>query len=623
MNRSLPRVPRRAAASCLVGLGAVALSTAPARADSLVPSDDATISYLTSAVNFGDVDHLAIATGQKQTLALLRFDPASLATNASLSKVTLRLWVDTVLLPGTLTVKRVDGAWNEDTVKASAAPPLGAAAASVVVSGASRHQWIEIDVTALANAWLAGGTPNHGLALVPEGTLKAVLGSKEGDHGAVLEAAAVGPAGPTGPAGPAGADGAPGVDGEPGADGAPGVDGAPGESWTGMSLAPGLDPACPHGGAVFTISGQSPMYACHGAPGVDGAPGPAGAPGATGATGATGPAGADGAPGAAGPEGPAGATGPAGTPGAVGPQGPKGDQGDPGPVGPPGGAPVEPPPSPDAVDAGTAVDAYMRVPELDGPSSAPGYDKWFELVGFGQRVKRDANGVASLETVVSTQFGKGSPALHQMAASGTPLTDPGGNIVLRFKRPNAQQHYLTIELRNAYITELSSGGFTDQDATVMTDALRLGCSRVKWEVRTFSNQGAVNGTYTAEWDLTQQTASGPSNPELTFEMGSPNDPDIDNATMLVPPSHALGQPLGAGYVLGPITPATLGRIRAVVTDSIVPDATWTLSEPPTVHELGFVGSTIHSVELRAATETVAFTPAGMEWSTAGETQSWP
>jgi hypothetical protein len=96
-----------------------------------------------------------------------------------------------------------------------------------------------------------------------------------------------GPAGDPGPQGPKGADGAtgpPGPQGPKGDDGAAGPAGPPGQngfSVSNASLAPGDDPACPQGGAKFTVPPHQVTYACNGTPG---ATGPQGASSSLGGT---------------------------------------------------------------------------------------------------------------------------------------------------------------------------------------------------------------------------------------------------------------------------------------------------------------------------------------------------
>jgi hypothetical protein len=87
-----------------------------------------------------------------------------------------------------------------------------------------------------------------------------------------------GPAGPQGPAGDPGAQGPKGDDGAPGPAGPPGPMGS---SVSNASLAPGDDPACPQGGAKFTVQPHQVSYACNGAPGATGPQGPSSSLGGT------------------------------------------------------------------------------------------------------------------------------------------------------------------------------------------------------------------------------------------------------------------------------------------------------------------------------------------------------
>ena len=191
-------------------------------------------------------------------------------------------------------------------------------------------------------------------------------------NGATGNASVVGPQGPVGPQGSQGLQGAPGESvvteslnvghascanggaaftvgttttyacngaagdaGAAGPRGLPGVQGGQGpagDSVIAATLALG-DPACPYGGASFTVAGKT-EYACNGAPGTIGATGapgsqgPQGPQGPQGSTGATGPTGAEGQVGATGPQGPQGTPGLTGGVGPIGPQGLQGTAGE-------------------------------------------------------------------------------------------------------------------------------------------------------------------------------------------------------------------------------------------------------------------------------------------------------
>jgi Collagen triple helix repeat (20 copies) len=220
---------------------------------------------------------------------LIRFDLTGLTGGTPLVSAALRLWVAGVDKPGVLELRSVLGPWQEQSVTADEAPPLGDLIAAVEVKREDAGHFLVVDVTPLAQQWL-DGAPNDGIALqsASDSALRIEVDSKENvetSHAAELEialssAGAPGPEGPegsTGPAGPSGPEGPPGAQGETGPAGATGAQGIVGPQ--GPAGATGL---------------QGPQ-------GNPGSTGPLGPPGLQGPAGSTGPAG---------PMGPQGPTGP-------------------------------------------------------------------------------------------------------------------------------------------------------------------------------------------------------------------------------------------------------------------------------------------------------------------------
>ncbi|WP_109488591.1 DNRLRE domain-containing protein [Occallatibacter savannae] len=235
------------------------------------PSADTFVSSATPTTNYGPTTSLAVGQG---TTTYIQFNLTGIPANASVSKATLRLYVDAVGKAGSFDVYEVDNPWTENKVTYNTPAPVPGISAtggnSVAVTAASMNQYLLIDITSLVQAWLNGSIENHGLALrLTSSAGLFSFDSKESlltGNGPELEVSwATGAQGPAGPEGP---------------------------------------------------------------------PGPAGLQGTTGAVGPAGPQGIAGPPG---PQGPVGAQGAQGLPGATGLPGPKGDPGPQGPQGPAGG----------------------------------------------------------------------------------------------------------------------------------------------------------------------------------------------------------------------------------------------------------------------------------------------
>ncbi len=247
------------------------------------PAADTFVSSSTPKLNYGPSIILAVGPG---TNSYVQFNLSGIPAGATISKATLRLYVDAVSGSGTLDVFQVTSSWGENKVTYNTRPTQQSVSAivgtSVPITSATGNQFLLIDITPLAQGWLNGTIPNNGVALaLTSGSGTFALDSKESlltGNGPELEIALAGGTGPQGAMGPAGP--------------------------------------------------QGPI-------GLTGAAGPQGAAGPAGATGATGPQGLTGVAGPIGATGPQGSTGATGPQGPAGVQGPKGDTGAAGPAGPP------------------------------------------------------------------------------------------------------------------------------------------------------------------------------------------------------------------------------------------------------------------------------------------------
>lgn len=249
------------------------------------PSADTFVSSSTAKTNYGSSIALVVGSG---TTSYVRFNLAGIPAGSSISKATLRLYVDAVAKNGTFDVYQLNSSWAENTLTYNTPPPpLGTSVTNgtgVSITSASWNQFLLIDITALAQGWVNGTIPNNGVALALTSASKGSFSfdSKESlltGNGPELEIAfnsGTGPQGPIGPAGPTGPQGPQGVAGAVGPIGPSGATGSQGA--TGLQGAQG--PLGPMG-----LTGSQ---------GMQGVAGPQGIPGLTGSTGAQGPQGPQG-----------------------------------------------------------------------------------------------------------------------------------------------------------------------------------------------------------------------------------------------------------------------------------------------------------------------------------------
>ncbi len=225
------RIPLPIAVALMaVTYASVTSAQAPPRADTFVSSN-------APARNFGSEPLLAVQSG---TTSYIQFNLAGMPSGATVSKATLRLYVDAATQAGSFDVYEINSPWAENLMTFNNAPPLGSSATGskpVTVVRSSQNQFLLVDITPLVQGWLSGTIPNNGIALALVGTTGCFgFDSKESEytsHEPELEVtftSGTGPQGPQGPQGLPGTPGAPGPIGPPGPQGATGPVGSPGLS---------------------------------------------------------------------------------------------------------------------------------------------------------------------------------------------------------------------------------------------------------------------------------------------------------------------------------------------------------------------------------------------------------
>jgi hypothetical protein len=172
-------------------------------AQSAAPLGDTYSSSANPRTNYGNQPTLIVREGAN---TYLQFDLSALPSGASVSKATLRLFVDNVNSNGSFDVYPVQTNWSESTLDYNNQPPLGASATGghpISVNGSNLNDFVMIDVTSLVRQWVNQSVANNGIALVLEGFNGSFsFDSKEStatSHHAELEIAISGAAGPQGP----------------------------------------------------------------------------------------------------------------------------------------------------------------------------------------------------------------------------------------------------------------------------------------------------------------------------------------------------------------------------------------------------------------------------------------
>src|ERR1700722_13173834 len=166
------------AQTCLLSLLSLILLVRTAAFGQVTPSQDSFTNSGAATTNYG-ANVLLDVDGAKE-IAYIQFNLASIPSGASVSQATLKLYVNAVTTAGSFNVNYVNGAWEESTLDANNAPPLGASIASnVSITTADKNQFILINVTSALQAWLSGSQANDGIALVANNSFNASFDSKE------------------------------------------------------------------------------------------------------------------------------------------------------------------------------------------------------------------------------------------------------------------------------------------------------------------------------------------------------------------------------------------------------------------------------------------------------------
>src|SRR5271165_5199206 len=99
----------------------VAFLTIAAKAQ-ITPSQDAFTNTAAASTNYG-ANVLLNVNGAKE-IAYIEFNLASIPASASVSKATLKLYVNAVTTAGSFNVDFVNGSWTESTITNSLSPVL-------------------------------------------------------------------------------------------------------------------------------------------------------------------------------------------------------------------------------------------------------------------------------------------------------------------------------------------------------------------------------------------------------------------------------------------------------------------------------------------------------------------
>ena len=154
---------------CLAALCVLAISllAVPGLAQHFPPSEDTFVSSGRPSTNFGSSGILVVSSS---TTTYMKFQLSGVPAGASVTKATLRLYVDGVVTGGRFDVYNLPATpgWSENSLKYSTPPPARSVSATgnpITVSASSLNKFLSIDMTAAVQGWLREPSRNNGIAL--------------------------------------------------------------------------------------------------------------------------------------------------------------------------------------------------------------------------------------------------------------------------------------------------------------------------------------------------------------------------------------------------------------------------------------------------------------------------
>ena len=226
---------RRVLYHIMLGLVLTGGWSLPAQAITLNATDDTDINLNKQNQKNGTSAQVFVRNvgsgGERQ--AFVKFDLSPLPAGSTVDKAVIRLFPNNIQNTGDLTLHEVLADWDEASVTAGTAPPVGAVLQSATIT-TDKKDYVVIDLpVSLVQSWVDNSAVNFGLALLPDPTndIRVQIDSKENgatSHPMELEVGLVGSAGPAGPQGDPGPQGPQGDSGPQGSQGPGGLQGPTG-----------------------------------------------------------------------------------------------------------------------------------------------------------------------------------------------------------------------------------------------------------------------------------------------------------------------------------------------------------------------------------------------------------
>jgi hypothetical protein len=129
--------------------------------------------------NFGNQDRLPVKTKSRDSKrALYHFDLSSVPAGATILSATVHFWVERESKDDVF-VHRVTDSWTEYGATWNNTAGDFDPDPEARFEPSQEHEYVSVDITSVAQEWVNGSVPNHGLMLIGEGDKESRFGSRE------------------------------------------------------------------------------------------------------------------------------------------------------------------------------------------------------------------------------------------------------------------------------------------------------------------------------------------------------------------------------------------------------------------------------------------------------------
>jgi type VI protein secretion system component Hcp len=293
---------------------------------------------------------------------------------------------------------------------------------------------------------------------------------------------------------------------------------------------------------------------------------------------------------------------------------------------------------------------FMKVPNVNGGSTAKGFENWFVLEGFtlglntavGSATSGQGSGVGKTTwTAAATlRYQQGVPQLYGDAVQGTHLSEVDVAIEKGGSMPVVSWR---ATLKNVIISSVEQGQVAEGDALPLLK-VTLSFAQVLIEFDPINPDGSSGDPIQITWDIAKAEGGGPPNPPppLDFAYRGAPAPGFEAISAFRAPSEATTSSAATGTGAGagkaeftdasatlPIDASVLTMILEEAAGSVLPSSmvqilgTDDRGVPAVLGTYGFEDVVIDAITLTDLSATVSWQAASFSWTFGSDTTTFP